>query len=139
MRIAEGKVAVAARLPRQLIARVDLAVAHRHLADDWVTRVAIVEVCLERFLARGGIAATATRPQYVAADKKLFRLHLDHESARAVYAELIVPSVRHERLAPWEVIAIAILDHIDAVDIGLPSGMPDGRGANVRTQPPREV
>ena len=123
VRIAEGKVAVAARLPRRLIARVDLAVAHRHLADDWVTRVAIVEECLDRFFAHGGIAATTTRPQYPKADKKIFRLHLNYETAQAVYGELVVPSVGHERLAPWEVITIAILDHLDAVDIGLPSDL----------------
>ncbi len=120
VRIAEGKVAVAARLPRRLVARVDLAVAHRHLADDWVTRVAIVEECLGRFFDHGGIAATTTRPHHRAADKKLFRLHLDQETARAVYGELAVPSVRHEQLAPWQVIAIAVLDHIDAVDTGPP-------------------
>ena len=119
-RIAEGKIALTARLPSRLVARVDLAVAHRHLVDDWATRVAIVEECLERFLTHGGIAATTTRPRYVAADKKPFRLHLNYESAQAVYGELVVPSVRHERLAPWQIITIAILDNLDAVDIGRP-------------------
>ena len=122
-RIAEGKVAITARLPSRLVARVDLAVAHRHLADDWVTRVAIIEECLERFLTQGGIAGTTTRPRCVAADKKPFRLHLNYESAQAIYGELVVPAVAHERRAPWEILTIAILDHIDAVDCGLPNDL----------------
>lgn len=120
LRIADGKIALTARLSRRLVARVDLAVAHRHLADDWVTRVAVVEECLERFFTAGGMVRTETRPERSLVDRKGFRLHLDRETVQLIYAELTIPELKRERLVPWEVIATALLDHIDAVDMGPP-------------------
>ena len=109
-----------ARLPKRLVARVDLAVAHRHLADDWVTRVVLVEECLKRFFDSGAMVGTETRPERSLATRKDFRLHLAYETMQSVYGELLIPALKRERLVPWEVIATALLDHIDAVDIGPP-------------------
>ena len=100
IRIAEGKVALSARMPRGLVARVDLAVAHRHLADDWVTRVAVVEDCLERFFTAGGMLRTDTRPERDLAHRKPFRMHLDQETVEAIHCELVIPELKRERLVP---------------------------------------
>lgn len=83
-RVADGKVCIGATLPRALVARVDLAVAFRHLRDDWVTRVEVVEGCLVRFFAFGGLGTTTTRPRCNQDDREIFRLNLDYELACAV-------------------------------------------------------
>ena len=115
-RVADGKVRIGATLPRPLVARLDLAVAFRHLRDDWISRVTVFEECLVQFLAAGGIASTSTRPPSEPEPRKIFRLNMDYELASAVYAELAVAAQAGERLAPWHVLAIAVTDHLEDVE-----------------------
>lgn len=121
---ADDKVCLSAQLPSRRVAWVDLVVAHRRLAGDWVTRADIVQECLDRFFEHGGIAATDTRPDQDPSVRKRYRMLVRYGTVQAIYAELVDPSVVGEALSPWHVVATALLDHLAEVDVEPPPNSP---------------
>lgn len=111
-RTAPGKSRIGFTLPKHLVARVDLVVGFRHLADDWVTRVDVVEECLAHFFDAGGMDATVTRPDRVPAGRKIYKMNMDKEMIRAVYVDANAVHTSIERCAPWLVVATAISNHL---------------------------
>ena len=117
-----NKVLISAQLPCRRVAWVDLVVAHRRLAGDWVSRTDVIQECLDRFFENGGITATETRPHGDPSVRKRYRMHLRYETVQTIYADLVAPSVVAEVLSPWHIVATALLDHLAEVDVGAPPG-----------------
>ena len=114
-RTAAGKFRLGVTLPKSLVAQVDVVVALRHMADDWVTRVDVVEECVVRLLEAGGLSATPTRPDPDPEHRKVFRLNMRRDLVTEVYAESSTTQGAGERCPPWKVVAVAIMDHLQAV------------------------
>ena len=111
-RTAPGKTRIGFTLPKRLVASVDVVVGYRHVADDWVTRVEVVEECLTRFFETGGMAGTAARPNRSRSDRRIFKMNMDKEMIRAVYADANAVHTSADHCPPWLVVTTAILRHL---------------------------
>lgn len=118
----ERTACLSALLPKRTLACADLVVAHRRLANDWISRTEVIEECLDRFFEHGGMSATSTRPDPDPSRRHRYRMYLRFETVRSIYTDIVDPRNADELFSAWHIVATAMLDHLAECDPGLPPG-----------------